>query len=116
MENREYIDVLTPIAACELFGKSTEAVRRATTENLVESPVALHFGAQPIHLLDLESALAYWAKRPRPAYFEPLQSAIDRMRGFGITFKDSGEIEHYRVLHPFKLTFDPRKCRPASSQ
>ena len=106
---KEFVDVLTPIAACELFGKSSEAVRRATSEGLVNSPVALQFGVQPIHLLDLRSAIDYWARGPRAAYMESMEAAIDRMRGYGITFKDAWEIDHFRILHPHPLAFDPAK-------
>ena len=106
---REFIDVLTPVAACELFGKSSEAVRRATSEGLVNSPIALQFGAQPIHMLDLRSAIAYWARGPRAAYMESIEAAIDRMRSCGITFTDSWGIDRYRVLHPHPLAFDPSK-------
>ena len=108
MADKNFIDVLTPIAACELFGKSTEAVRRATSERLVESSVALSFGANPIPLIALDSAIAYWGKGKRPSYMPDLQPEIDRMRTCGITFTDSWAIEHFRVLHPFALAFDPR--------
>ena len=110
MADRNLIDVLTPIAACELFGKSTEAVRRATSERLVESPVALQFGANAIPLIALDSAIAYWGgKGKRPSYMPDLQLEIDRMRTCGIVFTDSWAIEHYRVLHPGPLAFDPRR-------
>ena len=109
MADRILIDVLTQLAACELFGKSTEAVRRATSERLVESPVALQFGANAISLIALDSAIAYWGKGKRPSYMPDLQREIDRMRTCGITFTDSWEIEHFRVLHPGALAFDPRR-------
>lgn len=102
-------DVLTPHAACELFGKSTEAVRRAVSEKHVKTPIALQFGSKPIHLLDLESAKAYWARGPRAAYMEEFDGAVDRMRGCGITFTDEWGIDYYRILHPFPLAFDPAK-------
>ena len=102
-------DLLSPLAACELFGKSSEAVRRATAEGLVKSPIALQFGSKPIHLLDLQSAKQYWARGPRAAYMESIDAAVERMRGCGITFTDEWGIEHYRILHPFPLVFDPAK-------
>ena len=105
------IDVLTPVAACVLFGRSDEAVRRAVAEGLVHSPIALQFGVQPIRLIDLESATAYWMGTKRPSYMEPFAAEVDRMRGCGITFTDSWEIDQYRVLHPFPLAFDPSKDR-----
>ena len=109
MADRNLIDVLTPIAACELFGKSTEAVRRATSERLVEVPVVLQFGANAIPLIALDSAISYWLKGKRASYMPDLQPEIDRMRSCGITFTDSWEIEHFRVLHPGALAFDPRR-------
>ena len=102
-------DVLTPLAACELFGKTSETVRRATAEGLVKSPIALQFGSKPIHLLDLKSAKQYWARGPRAAYMESIDAAVDRMRGCGITFTDEWEIDGFRILHPFPLAFDPAK-------
>ena len=106
---REFVDVLTPVAASVLFGRSDEAVRRAVAEGLVRSPIALKFGAQAIRLIELESAKAYWMRTERPSYVEPFAAEVDRMRSCGITFTDSWESEHYRVLHPFALAFDPRK-------
>ena len=112
--NREPREVLTPLAACMLFGKSAEAVRRAVAEGHVMSPVALAFGAQPIRLLDLQSAVNYWLPKPRPEYLPRLESALAEMRLYGITF--AGQIgnivddaiaddplSRYRVLHAVPL-------------
>ena len=109
MTDRATIDVLTPVAAAVLFGKSDEAVRRATASGLVRSPIALQFGATPVLLIELESARAYWAKGKWPTYREPYEREVERMAQCGITFTDSGRIERYRVLHPFPLAFDPSK-------
>ena len=109
MPDTNTIDVLSPIAAATLFGKSDEAVRRATAEGLVHSPIALQFGVQPIRLICLESAKAYWMTAARPSYLEPFDREVERMRGCGITFADSWEIERYRVLHPYPLSFNPAK-------
>ena len=109
MSDNHTIDVLTPVAATVLFGRSDEAVRRAVAEGLVRSPIALHFGAQPIRLIELESAKAYWMRTERPSYMEPFAAEVDRMRGCGITFTDAWEIDRYRVLHPYPLAFDPAK-------
>lgn len=109
MSQKVMIDVLTPVAAAVLFGKSDEAVRRATAQGRVRSPVALHLLAQPVRLIELKSARAYWMKTARPSYLEPYDREVERMRSCGITFTDSWEIEHYRVLHPFPLAYDPSK-------
>ncbi|MDE0052603.1 MAG: hypothetical protein OXO52_22705 [Rhodospirillales bacterium] len=109
MSDDNIIDVLTPVAASVLFGRSDESVRRAVAEGLVHSPVALQFGAQAIRLIDLESARAYWMRTERPSYREPFAAEVERMRSCGITFSDSSEIDRYCVLHPFPLAFDPSK-------
>ena len=109
MPDDNTIDVLTPVAASVLFGRSDEAVRRAVAEGLVHSPIALQFGVQPIRLIDLESAKAYWMRSERPSYMGPFAAEIRRMRSYGITFTDSWKIDQYRVLHPFPLAFDPSK-------
>ena len=112
MSDDNVIDVLTPVAAAVLFGKSDEAVRRAVAEGLVRSPVALQFfGTQPIKLIDLESAREYWMRARRPSWQEPFDREVERMRGCGITFNDTWEIERYHVLHPFPLAFDPAQDR-----
>ena len=109
MPDDNITDVLTPVAASVLFGRSDEAVRRAVSVGLVHTPIALQFGAQAIRLIDLESAKAYWMRSERPSYMEPFAAEVDRMRNCGITFTDSWEIERFRVLHPLPLAFDPSK-------
>ena len=107
-------EVLTPLAASVLFGKSGEAVRRATAEGLVESPCALRFSERLIRLINLDSAIAYWHRNPWPAYLPPLEATLEHMRLNGLTFHAqlgdgvAGTIEddplcHFRVLHPVPL-------------
>ena len=97
-------DVLSPIAACVLFGKSSEAVRRATKEGHVKASFALEFSAKrTIHLIDLESAKAYWMRGERASYLGSLSAEIERMRFNGITVSKSDALTSYRILHPFQL-------------
>ena len=96
-------DVLTPLAASVLFGKSGEAVRRAVKEKQVKSPIALMFGAKPIHLIDLDSARRYWLREPWPSYRRNLEQQLTEMRCNGMTIDYSGALTRYRVLHPYAL-------------
>lgn len=73
------IEVLTPIAACALFGKSAEAVRRAVAEGHVKSRFELRFGARPIRLLDLDSAMKYWHRSSQPS-LRPIEDDLATMR------------------------------------
>ena len=86
-----------------LFGRSDEAVRRAISEELVEVPLKLHFGAKPINLIALDSALAYWMRSARPGYMQPLKSELEQMRLYGAVITFPGGIDKYRVLHAFPL-------------
>lgn len=95
------IDVLTPLGACVLFGRSGEAVRRAVREGHVATPLSLSFTAKEIRLIDLKSARRYWAEDPWPTYRRPFKEEIAEMRRFGVTLKFGG-IE-YAVLHPSPL-------------
>ena len=97
-------DVLTPIAARVLFGKSGEAVRRATSEGFVTTSFVLEFSAkQVIRLIDLDSAKAYWLRGERPSYMESFSSELKRMQRNGITVSKSEARTHYRILHPYQL-------------
>ncbi len=97
-------DLLTPIGACVLFGKSGEAVRRAIKEKLVDVPVVLPFNTkQTIPLIDLESARRYWLRHPRPSYYGNLERQLNEMRVNGMTIYQSAALSHFRVLHPYAL-------------
>ena len=56
-------EVITPVAACALFGRSAEAVRRAVAEGFVKSSYALNIGARPIRLLDLDKRIKVLASK-----------------------------------------------------
>ena len=92
----EPIKVLTPIAACFLFGRSGEAVR----EGHVRTPFSLAFTAKEVRLIDLRSAEAYWGTE-RGTGYEPWETEVDRMRGYG-TVIQVHETE-YAILHPYPL-------------
>ena len=60
-ENRE---LLPPLAAGELFGKSAATIRRAVAEGHVTAPLTLDFTAKPTRLLSLRrSARILGARR-----------------------------------------------------
>ena len=96
-----YIQVLTPLGASYLFGRSGEAVRRAAREGHVRTRVALAFTAKQVRLLDLQSCINYWAEDPWPTHREPLDVALAQMRRYGITLRDG--MTDYEVLHSFPL-------------
>lgn len=100
--SQEPRDVLSPLAACVLFGRSGEAVRRATNEGLVKSPFSLAFTAKRIRMIDLESALNYWGRDSRP-HEDSFKSELAEMRRQGITVCKSTALTSYRVLHPYPL-------------
>ena len=95
------IDVLTPLAACALFGQSGESVRRAVREGHVETLFSLAFTGKELRLIDLQSAMAYWGTDPWPAYREPLYRELDRMRGYGVTVNFG--VGDYQILHAYPV-------------
>ena len=100
MENKP-IEVLTPLGACFLFGRSGEAVRRAVREGHVETPFSLKFSAKEIRMIDLQSAIAYWAEDPWPTYRTPLDVQINEMRDNRITVRFKWM--EYDILHLWPL-------------
>ena len=95
------IDILTPLAASVLFGRTGEAVRTAARKGHVVSPFALAFTAKMIRLLDLESAREYWAESAA----ENLEGQLSDMRRIGMTIEVSAQ--KYRILHPHRLIVRP---------
>ena len=96
------IEVLTPLGACFLFGRSGEAVRRAVRKGHVETPFSLKFSAKEIRMIDLQSAIAYWAEAPWP-FRPPLDVQINEMRHNGITVRFDGM--EYDILHLWPLAY-----------
>lgn len=98
--NTKSIDVLTPLAACTLFGRSGEAVRRAAREGHVHTRASLMLTAKQIRLIDLKSALAYWG-RPGGVGIPPLEHSLQDMRAYGFTFRPDPHSPELQVLHPY---------------
>ena len=87
------LEVLTPRAAVQLFGKSTEAVHKALHNNRVCAAFDLWFTERRTPMILLSSAIAYWG--------EPDAQTLDEMRENGLTLADSNVA--YNVLHPRPL-------------
>ena len=64
----EIVELITPLGAVFLFGKSTPTVRLAIREGKVRTEIELHIEQRPIRLIELESAIKYWGKDYQ--YFE----------------------------------------------
>ena len=86
-------ELLTPLAACDLFKKSPPTVRRAASERFVYSPFVLHVSGKPVRLIDLQSAIAYWGPRS--------EHRLDEMRANGNLMLI--EEREYNILHPGPL-------------
>ena len=100
MKNKP-IEVLAPLGACFLFGRSGEAVRRAVREGHVETPFSLKFSAKEIRMIDLQSAIAYWAD------LRSLDVQINEMRDNRITVRFGGM--EYDILHLWPLAYTGSK-------
>ena len=90
----EGLELLTPLAACNLFEKSAPTVRRAVADKLVYSPFVLHVSGKPVRLIDLRSAIAYW----RVVHSE---QRLKEMRSNGNLMWI--EEREYNILHPEPL-------------
>ena len=87
------LEVLTPRAAVQLFGKSAEAVHKALNNNRVWAAFELWFTERRTPMILLSSAIAYWG--------EPDAQALEKMRENGLTLADDNVV--YNVLHPRPL-------------
>ena len=92
-------DVLTPLAASYLFGRSGEAVRTAARKGHVASPFSFWFDGKEIRMLDLKSALDYWGRDTASRGFKNLENELRQMRSYGkhVTVDIFGD--KYRILH-----------------
>lgn len=86
-------EVLTPLAAKTLFGKSAEAVRKAVREQRVDAAFDLWVTDKSVALIVLGSAINYWG--------QPDSEAVERMRENGQTISVDGV--GYNILHPTPL-------------
>ena len=93
-------ELLTPKAAAKLFGKSPEAVRKATRLGRVEVVFDLSFSDKRVGLSRLSSAIKYWG--------QPDDNLLSEMRQNGHVLSISGLA--YNVLSPTPLVTmrDPR--------
>ena len=89
-------EVLTPRGAVELFDRKAVTVRLAVRNGHIASPFTLHITNTPVRFLALDSAQAYWQKRP-----DDFEDRLRKMRSQGHTFGLDGEI--WAVLHPTEL-------------
>ena len=87
-------ELLTPLAACHLFGKSPATVRRAVSEGHVRAQFTLHATQKPVSLLRLDSATGYWGP--------PDPHLVGEMRDKGITLAVDNGLS-YNVLSPRPL-------------
>ena len=86
-------ELLTPLAACDLFKKSPPTVRRAAAERRVYIAFVLHVSGKPVRLIDLRSAIAYWGPHS--------EERLDEMRANGNLMVI--EEREYNILHPGPL-------------
>ena len=92
MADRE-IDVLTPLGAALLTGRSTEAVRVATVQGHVRIRGVTQAGKHPVRLIDLKSALSYWDMSDD-------HPKVERMKEMGGTVLEDEDGFRYRILTP----------------
>ena len=76
-------DVLTPLAACYLFGKDESTVRLAVLRGHVYSPFSFWLTGKEIRMLDLKSAIAYWGVKNVAARGQNLEHELEQMRLYG---------------------------------
>ncbi len=87
------IEVLTPLGAAVLSGRTLGAVAKAVRERRVKAPVTLMFLGKEIRLVELASALQYW-KAEKHVFHKRTLGEL-RQFSFAIEYDDF----RYRVLH-----------------
>ena len=90
-------ELLTPLAACRLFRKSPEAIRKAVRNGHVFAPFDLRATDKNVGLIRLDSAIDYWGSQGSNDFDERL----DEMRDNGLTLSVQGV--GYNILHPTPL-------------
>ena len=86
-------EAITPQGAMTLFGISDASIRRARLERHVTTKFTLAVSGKSVHLLDLQSAVAYWAGKRRLDFDE----VLDKMRREGQVIGLNGIA--FNVLH-----------------
>ena len=95
--------VLTPVAACEMFGRSGAAVWAACNNNNVTTIFSLLFTHKQIRLIELQSAVRFWGTEHLAQRGTTLAAEVARLTevGGGITIKMG--VRHFLILHPYRL-------------
>ena len=87
------LELLTPGAARDLFGKDLSSVRRAAADGKVRALFNLRATATATRLIDLGSATRCWGK--------PQDQLLDQMRANGLVIGIGGDV--YNILNPEPL-------------
>ena len=90
-------ELLTPLGARTLFGRSAEAIRKAVRLGHVTAECDLEFTDRKTRLLRLDSALDYWGKGGDPDF----DQRLNEWRSDAHLLLIGGEI--WAVLHPTAL-------------
>ena len=99
-------EVITPLAAVVLFGRSGQAVRLASREGRVRTELVFYLERHAVRFIELESAKAYWGKHLH-------ENELKAMQEKPIFLEFSGL--RYKVLHPNGFIFprpSPTPSRP----
>ena len=97
---RDGREVLTPLAAMDLFKKSPEAIRKAVRTGRVTAEFDLWVTDKKVSMIDLRSAVNYWGGDG-----SDLDDRLDQMRENGLTFAygHSDRWLTFNILHPDPL-------------
>lgn len=88
-----HLELLTPETASVLFGITLTAVGMARRNGNIYAPFVLDLSGRELHLINLESAMAYWHNKKRPDFDAVL--ADMRQNGHVMGFGSLG----YNILH-----------------
>ena len=95
--------VLTPVAACEMFGRSGAAVWAACNNNNVTTIFSLCFTHKQTRLIELQSAVRFWGTEHLALRGTTLEDEVKRLteNGGGVIVKV--RVRHFLILHPYRL-------------
>ena len=89
-------ELMTPKAVAELLGITDTAVRTARLHGRVESPFALRLTQKTVHLVRVDSAIAYWVGSDSG----PVDEHLGAMRRNGTVMALGGEFWNVLSDHP----------------
>ena len=89
------IEILTPLGAASLSGRTVGAVVKAVREQRVKAPVTLMLTEKEMRFIDLTSAMDYWKVSRLPFY----ELNLAELRRCSFVIENGGF--RYRVLHAF---------------